>query len=182
MTPQHSPRAEVSSSGGPTSEIWLSDGMLAVSREVPAPSETEAAELLGFMPFYVGHVGPWLMVDKRKQTITLMDGQQEVRKAMGAGFDGIAPGSYELAHKQRAALWYAPDSYFIERGLAVPEQGAKERFRRGALGEFALFIDKDTPIHSGPVWTKDVGGIQIPEGELSRIYYQLEVGAPIEVR
>ena len=84
-------------------------------------------------------------------------------------------------HKQRNPLWYAPDSYFKARLLPLPAEGDRSRFRRGALGEFVLFVDKDTPIHSGPFGSEEIGGIRLEEDDISRLYYQLELGATIRV-
>ena len=58
----------------------------------------------------------------------------------------------------------------------------RERFRRGALGEYVLYIDPEIPLHSGPIWTSDLGGVRLDDKDLSRIYYQLRLGAPIEIR
>jgi hypothetical protein len=111
-----------------------------------------------------------------------MEGDKEISVSSGEGFENLKPGTYHVLHKQRNALWYAPDSYFSSRSLPLPAQGDRSRFRRGALGEFVLYVDKETPIHSGPVWSAEVGGVRLGSADLSRMYYSLDVGAPIEVR
>jgi hypothetical protein len=111
-----------------------------------------------------------------------MDGDSPVTVASGEGIDSLKPGQYQVLHKQRNALWYAPDQYFTERGLKVPPQGDKSRYLRGALGDFVVFINKDTPIYSGPIWTEEIGGVRLSDDEMSRLYYRMEVGVPIEVR
>ena len=156
--------------------------MIAISRPLPPISSIQASSVLGFMPFYYGHTGPWVLIDRGTKSIALMDGQNKVYEAAGTGLEELKPGSYEVMHKQKSALWYAPDEYFMNRHLAMPAEGSKDRYRRGALGEYAIFIDQDTPIHSGPVWTKEVGGVQLSEPDISRLYYKLEVGAPIEIK
>jgi hypothetical protein len=128
------------------------------------------------------HSGTWLSINSIERSIRLMSGDSVISTASGDGLDKVTPGTYQLLHKQRNALWYAPDSYFSSRNLPVPPQGDKSRFRRGALGDFVLYINKDTPIHSGPFWSTDIGGIRLEDSELSRIYYQLPVGAEIEIR
>jgi hypothetical protein len=110
-----------------------------------------------------------------------MDGASTVYKFKGEGLGQVVPGRYELLHKQRNPLWYAPDAYFAKRGLMVPPAGDRARFRRGALGDFVLFLNKDTPIHSGPIWSEDLGGARLDENDLSRVYYKVEAGTPIQV-
>jgi hypothetical protein len=111
-----------------------------------------------------------------------MEGSKEIAQGAIEGVSSLRPGTFSVRHKQRSALWHAPEEYFAARGLEVPAAGTKARFLRGALGEFALFIDKDTPIHSGPIATDEIGGIRAEEDLLSQLYYSLEVGSPIEVR
>jgi len=45
-----------------------------------------------------------------------------------------------------------------------------------------LYINQDTPIHSGVVWSEEVGGLRLGSDEMARLYDDLGVGAPIEVR
>jgi hypothetical protein len=111
-----------------------------------------------------------------------MDGDKEVNVITGEGVEKLKPGIYQLLHKQRNALWYAPDSYFSARDLAIPAQGDRSRYRRGALGDFVLYIDKDTPIHNSPIWDDEIGGVRLDDADMSRLYYALEVGAAVEVR
>jgi hypothetical protein len=165
------------------SEAWLKDGMIALSRPIPEVSSIDAAVMLGFMPLpQASRVGPWVLIDTKKAELALMDGDSPVTVASGEGIDSLKPGQYQVLHKQRNALWYAPDQYFTERGLKVPPQGDKSRYLRGALGDFVVFINKDTPIYSGPIWTEEIGGVRLSDDEMSRLYYRMEVGVPIEVR
>ncbi|MBX7143051.1 MAG: L,D-transpeptidase [Oligoflexia bacterium] len=172
-----------STSHTPDKNLWMLDGMIAVSRPVPATSSIENAVMMGFMPLtQAAHAGPWILIDKGTQLVTLMDGDKEVGMAPGEGFSSLKSGSYQVMHKQRNALWYAPDNYFLSRNLRIPPQGDRSRYLRGALGDFVVFINKDTPIFSGPFWTEDIGGIRLNEDDMSRLYYKIDVGAPIEVR
>jgi lipoprotein-anchoring transpeptidase ErfK/SrfK len=111
-----------------------------------------------------------------------MQGETVLQTVAGQGVESLNPGKYTVEHKQRSALWYAPAEYFTSRGLPVPPEGVKERYLRGALGDFALFLDQMTPLHNGPIWSKELGGVRFDESDISRIYYQVEVGAPVEVR
>jgi hypothetical protein len=174
-----------SSSSAPAKQdvAWLRDGMIAISRPLPGASSIADTRALAFMPvIQATHSGTWLSISSAEKSVKLMSGDSVITSASGDGLEKVTPGTYQLLHKQRNALWYAPDSYFSSRNLTVPPQGDKSRFRRGALGDFVLYINKDTPIHSGPFWSSDIGGIRLDDSELSRIYYQLPVGAEIEIQ
>jgi len=161
---------------------WLKDGMIVLSRPAPAVSALPPQRLLGFAPFPAARVDPWLSISTADRTISLMEGDKILLSSRGEGIENLQPGLYQILHKQLNALWYAPDSYFKSRNLPLPPEGDRSRYRRGALGDFALYITRDTPIHDGPVWDSDIGGIRVPENDISGIYYRLAVGAVVEVK
>lgn len=68
------------------------------------------------------------------------------------------------------------------RQLESPPQGDKQRYRRGALGDFAIFLNQDTPLHCGPIWLGEIGGLRLSEADLSRLYYQVETGSVVEIK
>jgi hypothetical protein len=111
-----------------------------------------------------------------------MNGETKVLATNGEGLQSLRPGSYQVLHKQTRPVWYAPDAYFSARGLPVPPKNDGQRYRKGALGDFVVIFNKDMPLHNGPIWTQDVGGIKLSDNDLAKIYYSLEVGAPVEVR
>jgi hypothetical protein len=162
------------------------DGTVSLAGPIPAiqpaSSIMASARALGFVPTEAVHDGSWVSIDSSSGMVRLMNGANEVRSGVAEGAKNLRSGTFQLKHKQRSALWHAPASYFASRGLSIPSDGAKDRFLRGALGEFSLFIDKTTPIHSGPLWTPELGGVRVEENLLSSMYYSLEVGAPIEIR
>lgn len=161
---------------------WLKEGSILVARPLPEAEQISMQTLLGFLPHKeLESRGKWLALDRNSETIKIMNGAKELSSISAPGLSALKPGTYKIAHKQRNALWHAPDEYFTARNLSVPPKGDRERFRRGALGDFVLFLDKDTPIHSGPIAAKEIGGIQVTEKELSRIYYLLEVGSVVQV-
>ena len=169
---------------GTANEGWQKNGMLAISRNAPAVTRAHARTGLGFIPaaLHGTPTGSWLSIDREQSLIKLMKGDQVVYKLKGDGFTELRGGLFKVKHKQRSPLWYAPDAYFQERNLQPPAEGDKSRFRRGALGDFVIFIDQDTPIHAGPLWMPEIGGIKMDEADLSKIYYSLEVGSEIEVK
>ncbi|MDC0357850.1 L,D-transpeptidase [Oligoflexia bacterium] len=163
-------------------QAWLQDGVIIIARPAPGVTEVSQQKLLAFLPGDSLHAGKWLRVDKVAKTVNLMEDDEILATSSGVGIENLQPGRYEVLHKQRNAPWHASDSYFSSRKLPLPGQGEKARFLRGALGEFAVFLSEDTPLHNGPVWSTDIGGVKLKEGDISRIYYHLEVGSMVEVR
>lgn len=159
---------------------FRSDGYVSINRIAPQIATPET--LLGFLPALENNSGDWLQIDTKSKKLILFEGTKKLQEAAIEGDISLKPGRYEIKHKQRSPLWYAGDDYFEARGLSVPEVGHRERYRRGALGDFALFIDSDTPIHSSPEYNKEVGGIRIDDEQMRKIYYSLDVGSVIEIR
>jgi hypothetical protein len=180
----NSPKEETTLLASPAS---IQAGSVMISRSVPEVTSAlqlakQSSSALGFVPGNFAVAGDWITVDRNAGTITLMSGNKAKLTASGEGLKMLEPGIFSIVHKQRHPLWYATDSYFSERGLETPNPAARDRYRRGALGEFALFIDANTPIHSGLIWDSTIGGVRLEEEDLSRLYYQVDVGAVVEVR
>lgn len=172
-------------------KIQLASSDLASSDEVvelPAerPERKLFAPLIGYFPpahaYLPADNETWLEVDSTKKKLTLFKGKSAIKEILGEGDVSIGEGDYYLQHKQKQPLWYAPDDYFTKRKLNVPGAGDRLRYRRGALGSYALYPTTTFPIHCGPVWSQDVGGLRVSAAELSSIYYMLPVGAPIVVK
>ena len=53
---------------------------------------------------------------------------------------------------------------------------------KGVFGPQAIFLDKNTAIHSGPVWTDEVGGVKVSKEDMARIFQAVTVGTKVEVR
>ena len=174
---------------------YSSSGTIIISQRVPSrdASTTLAAErnlvmapLIGYFP-PAGSYSPadneaWLQIERTSKKVTLFKGSNPVRELSAEGVVKLASGEFYLQHKQSEPLWYAPDIYFQKRKLATPKPGARLRYRRGALGKFALYPTTTFPIHCGPVWNADVGGLRLPPQELAAIYEALPVGAAIVVK
>ncbi len=91
-------------------------------------------------------------------------------------------GSFSVTVKEENPLWYAPPEYFAKRSLKVPEEGSRARFMRAALGHRALYLNNQTPIHSGPVWLHEIGGLRVKQPEMEQLYALVAVGTRVEVR
>ena len=161
---------------------FLPSGSIIISSPIPSAITPTPLRLFGFLPSADSEKISWLSVDRARGRVALMHGSEEVSSIRAEGVDFLMPGTYSLVHKQRAPLWHAPDSYFTARNLPVPPEGDAARFRRGALGEAALFIDPQTPLHSALAWSSEVGGVRLEEPILDRLYSELPVGAVVEVK
>jgi hypothetical protein len=84
--------------------------------------------------------------------------------------------------KEERPLWYAPREYFVNRSLKVPHEGSRERFRRAALGNRAIYLNNQAPIHSGPVWLAEIGGMRVDQRKMEQLYSMVPVGTRVEVR
>lgn len=150
------------------------------------PPQKILAPLVGYFPPAVTYLPAdnetWLEINRENKMIVLYKGKGVIKEIQGEGSVSIAPGDYYLQHKQKQPLWYAPNDYFAKRQLSVPSANDRLRYRRGALGKFALFPTTTFPIHCAPIWTEDVGGLRVSATDLSSIYYMLPVGAPIVVK
>jgi hypothetical protein len=173
------------------SEKFSTSGTIILSRELPAIAESQIAGTEGFAPL-LGYVPPssgflpaqnetWLKLDREHTTITVFRGNAKIKEIRGEGSVTLPPGTYALQYKQKEPSWYAPDDYFVKRHLAIPAPSDPLRYRRGALGEYALFPTTSFAIHSGPIWTEDVGGLRVSRGDLSAIYYMIPLGASVKV-
>lgn len=160
---------------------WMRQGSITISSPLPGKVSAADRTMLGFLPADAAHRGTWLSIDTDKKTATLMQGNTSVISAAIKACSKLAAGSYELLLKQKEALWHAPDEYFANRHMSIPAAGDESRYLRGALGEFVLYIDRDMPMHDASIWSEEVGGIQIEEQDMARLYYQLEVGSLVEI-
>jgi lipoprotein-anchoring transpeptidase ErfK/SrfK len=166
--------------------LWKTSGSFTIARAAPSVSQgSEHGVLMGFMPSELNSSTPkgkWIRVDRASNSLVLMDGTSSVTSAQVDGIDRMHSGKYQVIHKQKDPMWYAPDSYFANRHLEVPGKMDRERFRRGALGSYVVYFDKQTPLHSSPIPCDEVGGVRMDEKNMVEFYSQLPVGAEIEVR
>lgn len=142
----------------------------ATIAKLAAPEPVENAEL------------PRLLIDTSTHslTVTIPGKEPMVMKAQGAY--ALTKGSFSVARKAVDPLWQAPPTYFLRRGLKVPEEGSSARSMRGALGHQALFLSKSVAIHSGPIWNDDVGGVKLSSTDMAMLFDVVSVGAAVEVR
>ncbi len=170
---------------------WLMDGTLALSRPVPQISTTPLApttktlasnNLPEPLPLMDGENGPALIVSRKTKTITALQPGQAPLVLHTEGTQYLVEGSFSVTLKEENPLWYAPRDYFTKRSLDVPEEGSRERFRRAALGTRSLFLNNQTPIHSGPVWMQEIGGLRVTPQEMTQLFSMVSIGTRVEIR
>jgi hypothetical protein len=172
----------------PEQSAWLQSGTLSIGGPLISAGSTQL--VLNTDQDYLSQSygfsvsGPRsLVIEPKKNKATLFMAGKAISSAdiLEGAMNHLQAGSYTIAHKQRNPLWYAPDEYFSSRGLPIPGEGDKMRFLRGAYGDFALFIDADTAIHSGPFALDEIAGVRCDEKEMSKIFYSMEIGDSVQV-
>lgn len=176
-------------SANPNSFAWLNSGELTFGGAVPtakqkSPSLSKRTDYnqyaYGFSPTAPAG-SKSLILDTSRKTAKLMQAGKEIARAKLLDSSGMTPGEYQVAHKQRNPLWYAPQDYFSSRGISVPVEGDKRRYLRGAFGDFALFVSPSEAIHSGPFSLSELNGARVEEQDFAKIFYLVEVGDSIRI-
>ena len=167
---------------------WIKDGSFVLSRTVPPISRTSGGILGGLMPLpssmknVTATATPICVIDRGNGKISLRAEEKEIFSYSGELSPTLAPGRFKIALKQSSPSWYAPDSYFLRRKLDLPPQGSRERLRKGALGDTALFLDNGFAIHTGPLFSEEVGGMRITKAAATELTKLLPVGSVVEIQ
>lgn len=179
-------------SGTASDKTWLQNGSLGLSRPVPPVSSSSAqgsetsSPRASLRPDLAEPLesasGNTLVISRRDKTLTALPAGASplVIKTEGAQF--LPEGSFSVTVKEQDPLWYAPRDYFLKRSLPVPDEGSRERFKRAALGSKTIFLNNSTPIHSGPVWMQEIGGVRLSESEMEQIFSMVTIGTRVEIR
>lgn len=164
---------------------WLSSGSLAISRPIPPVNFGGADRSRMRAPASLQSVRPAatiLRVNRAAGRLSLEGPDTSPISFYTQVARTMKPGRYTIALKQNNPLWYAPTSYFTQRSLRVPPEGSKDRFKRGALGLQSLFLNDQTPIHSGPVGTSEIGGLRLRQEDMLQVFQAVQVGTVVDVR
>jgi hypothetical protein len=168
-----------------SSDDLLASGVIAISRPIPQVGGHIATktQLAQGLPSVTGPaLAESVIISRADDTITAFNsaGKPVIFRAEGA--EQLDQGAFTITVKEEHPLWYAPRSYFEKRSLNIPKDGSRDRFRRAALGNRALFLNNNLPIHSGPLWLEEIGGIKVGSNDMSTLYSMLDVGTRVEVR
>ncbi len=166
------------------SKQLLSSGVIAISRPIPVASTNSflATIATSSQSSISENRAETVVISRTDATITAFNtlGTPLIFRAEGA--EGLSPGSFTITVKEEQPLWYAPNVYFQRRSLKIPQEGSRDRFRRAALGKRAVFLNNRIPIHSGPVWLEEIGGLKVRSSDMSALYAMLDVGTRVEIR
>jgi hypothetical protein len=123
-----------------------------------------------------------VLISRKDQTITALTPGSTPLVLRTEGASHLTPGSFTITLKEERPLWYAPREYFVKRSLNVPSEGSRDRFKRAALGKKAIYLNNQAPIHSGPVWLGEIGGLRIDQRQMEQLYSMINVGTRVEIR
>lgn len=71
-----------------------------------------------------------------------------LRRLDGAVWEWSTPsGIFEVGRKKEDPRWYAPDWYYLEKGVPVPPAYSEARYLGGMLGDYALYLSDEIAIH-----------------------------------
>lgn len=170
---------------------FLDEGSISISRPIPRLN-SEPARVMSFMPVspqladFGVHASAdtklWVFIDTVGKTLLINRGDENILTAPIQNAQGIRQGKFNVVLKQSDPLWYAPDQYFLTRNQTVPPSGSSDRFRKGALGSQAVFLEGELILHSSPLNESSINGVQISANEMISIYSILEPGTEIVVR
>ncbi|GEM_PF-2898922 len=172
---------------------WVNSGSLSVIRPTPAinsyANSSSTHNMLAFMPVRdplnevaVNTSSYALIIDRAKRSASFYKGTEELLTFATEISPALKAGKFTVVLKQEDPLWYAPPVYFYARNLAVPANGTIERFRRGALGDRAIFISPEIAIHSSPVSEDSINGVRLSPHDMMSIYDNLPINAAVIIR
>jgi hypothetical protein len=175
---------------------WLQSGSLALSRPLPGlPSPSSSAKagaaalqspenaLASALTDSSTEGGATsITILKREGTLTASRPGSTPLVLKTDGTQYLREGSFSVTQKEEGPLWYAPKEYFTSRALPIPPEGSRQRFKRAALGSRAIYLNDQTPIHSGPVWLKEIGGVRVNSSAMNELYSMIQVGTRVDIR
>lgn len=158
------------------SVVFPASGSLIVAR--PAPPMRELSHdnsLLGFFG------SPSVTIDRGKGEIQVSGSERFSVKV--DGIENLEISEAVVSLKQKDPVWYAPEEYYRKRGLIVPPEYSRDRFLKGVLGEYVIYLNDQIPIHSGRFSLSEVGGIRAKDPKIfSKVYYALNVGSKVSIK
>jgi L,D-transpeptidase YbiS len=110
---------------------------------------------------------------------------ERLDRARGEGWVFATPtGVFEIGRKKRDPVWYAPDWYYVERGLPIPPAYNAERYHRGILGDYALYLSDEIAIHgtedeSSVGRASSHGCMRMRNDDMAAVFPLVEVGTKV---
>lgn len=149
-------------------------GSILIARPAPMVFIGSEGSLLGF--FGTSSV----QIDRSRGEI-VVTGAESIRVKI-SGIENLTGSEAVVSLKQKDPVWYAPEEYYRKRGLVVPPDYSRDRFLKGVLGEYVLYLNDEVPLHSGRFELDEVGGLRAEDTkDFSKIYYALNVGSKVSI-
>lgn len=110
-----------------------------------------------------------------------------LRRAGGEDWSFSTPtGVFEIGRKKKDPVWYAPDWYYVERDLPIPPAYSSGRYRRGTLGDYALYLSDEIAIHgtedeSSVGRASSHGCLRMRNADIAVVFPLVQVGTRVEI-
>jgi L,D-transpeptidase YbiS len=105
----------------------------------------------------------------------------------GGGWEFSTPtGVFEIGRKKKDPVWYAPDWYYVERGEPIPPAYSDERYQRGMLGDYALYLSDEIAIHgtrneSSVGRASSHGCLRMRNADIAAVFPLVDVGTKVVI-
>ncbi|MBA2566063.1 MAG: L,D-transpeptidase [Gemmatimonadetes bacterium] len=106
----------------------------------------------------------------------------------GGGWKFDTPvGVFTVGRKETNPVWYAPDWFYVEKGLRVPPPASPKRYFPGDMGSHAIYLGDGLAIHG----TKNQasvgravshGCMRMAKGDIDEVYKRVEVGTKVLIQ
>ncbi|HEY7473209.1 MAG TPA: L,D-transpeptidase [Gemmatimonadota bacterium] len=95
-------------------------------------------------------------------------------------------GVFEIGRKKEDPVWYAPDWYYVERGRPIPPAYSDERYQRGILGDYALYLSDEIAIHGTPNEdsvgrASSHGCLRMRNADIAAVFPLVDVGTKVVI-
>jgi lipoprotein-anchoring transpeptidase ErfK/SrfK len=159
----------------------------------PPPARGQSPEPINSAPVS-------LLVSVSQRTLSVLRGEEvlhrfpvgvgtgsRLSRGAGDGWTFTTPnGEFEVGRKKKDPVWYAPDWYYVERGLPIPTPYSEVRYRPGVLGDYALYLSDEIAIHG----TEDEstvgrasshGCLRMRNADIAVVFPLVEVGTRVVI-
>jgi hypothetical protein len=106
----------------------------------------------------------------------------------GGGWKFDTPvGVFTVGRKETDPVWYAPDWFYVEKGLRVPPPNSPKRYFPGDMGSHAIYLGDGLAIHG----TKNQASVGRPvshgcmrmaKGDIDAVFALVEVGTRVLIQ
>lgn len=112
----------------------------------------------------------------------------EYKMNHGGGWQFDTPvGVFTIGRKETDPVWYAPDWFYVEKGMRVPAPNSPKRYFPGDMGSHAIYLGDGLAIHG----TKNQasvgravshGCMRMKKGDIDEVYNLVEVGTKVLIQ